>query len=159
MNEQNLRPLHQSHEEATKNGRKGGIASGKVRKKNATLKQLCKMVGDMSAPGDAKKIMTQMGIPEDEQTVLMSIAVMTGYQAALGDKDARRDYVKFTGEDPEEKRKDADLKLRKESLDLQKEQSAFRNGTDTQRQEPAIRARAALMAQVEAEMRNDGSDS
>lgn len=118
MNEQNLRPLHQSNEEATRNGRKGGIESGKVRKRNATLRQLCKMVGKMPAPDATKVIMSQMGVPEEEQNILMGIAVMMGYQAALGDKDARRDYAKITGEDPEEKRKDEELKLKKAQAEM-----------------------------------------
>lgn len=36
-NEQNLRPIKQSNEEATENGRKGGIASGEARRQKRDL--------------------------------------------------------------------------------------------------------------------------
>jgi hypothetical protein len=38
-NEQNLRPIKQSHEEAVKNGQKGGIKSGESRRKRKLLKE------------------------------------------------------------------------------------------------------------------------
>lgn len=42
MNEENLRPFtsEQSHEEAVKNGQKGGVASGKARREKRTFGQL-----------------------------------------------------------------------------------------------------------------------
>lgn len=57
--------------------------------------------------------MVLMGIPEDEQTMLMASVVSMSVLAARGDKDARRDQFKYLGEDPEEKRKDEELKLKK----------------------------------------------
>ena len=46
MNEQNLRPLSQSHEEAVRNGRKGGIASGEARRERAKLRELLEVALD-----------------------------------------------------------------------------------------------------------------
>ena len=45
-NEQNLKPICQSNEEATKNGRKGGINSGKARKRKADLRRMAQEVLD-----------------------------------------------------------------------------------------------------------------
>jgi hypothetical protein len=45
-NEENLRPIEQSHEEAVKNGQKGGIASGEARRKKRTLKEIAQMLAD-----------------------------------------------------------------------------------------------------------------
>ena len=38
-NEQNLRPIQLSHEEAVKNGQKGGIKSGEARRKRKTFRE------------------------------------------------------------------------------------------------------------------------
>lgn len=38
-NEQNLRPIELTHEEAVKNGRKGGVASGEARKKKRLMRE------------------------------------------------------------------------------------------------------------------------
>jgi hypothetical protein len=45
-NEQNLKPICQSNKEATKNGRKGGINSGKARKRKADLRRMAQEVLD-----------------------------------------------------------------------------------------------------------------
>ena len=43
-NEQNLRPIELSHEEATRNGRKGGIASGEARRERKKMQELARMI-------------------------------------------------------------------------------------------------------------------
>lgn len=45
-NEQNLKPICQSNEEAVKNGRKGGINSGKSRKQKADLRKMAQSILD-----------------------------------------------------------------------------------------------------------------
>ena len=64
---------------------------------------------------EAKDIlfMASYGIPPEEQTLGNLIALRAAVDAAKGDKDARRDYLKMTGDDPEEKRRDEELKLKK----------------------------------------------
>lgn len=42
-NEQNLRPIKLTHEEAMENGRKGGKASGKARRERRALRELMEM--------------------------------------------------------------------------------------------------------------------
>ena len=52
--EDNLKPPYtseQSPEEASINGRKGGIASGKARREKADLRKMCQMVLEMDVKG------------------------------------------------------------------------------------------------------------
>lgn len=147
MNEQNLIPGNmRSQNELREQGRKGGQASGKARREKKAVKQIILDVLYSDSPNGGTVL-------EDMVAGMIERVSKTGDQATF------EKIMEYAGMSSERKRKDADLKLRKDALELQKEQSAFRTGTDTQRQEPAIRARAALMAQVEAEMRSDGSDS
>lgn len=81
----------------------------------------------MAAPDDIRAVMASMGIPEDEQTMLMASVVSMSILAARGDKDARRDQFKYLGEDPEEKRKDEELKLRKAEAERKNPETT--NGT------------------------------
>ena len=53
-NPKNLKPPYtsdQSPEEASINGRKGGIASGKARREKADLRKMCQMVLEMDVKG------------------------------------------------------------------------------------------------------------
>ena len=70
MNEQNLTPFtsDQSHEEAVKNGRKGGIASGQARRKNKAIIELAKMVGDNPADAKQRKKLAALGIEDEDAT-------------------------------------------------------------------------------------------
>lgn len=67
-NEENLKPFKpgRSSEEAAKNGRKGGIASGQSRRQKKTLSELAKMIAENPAPTAAKKKLTKMGISDED---------------------------------------------------------------------------------------------
>lgn len=67
----------------------------------------------MPAPAKTKLLMDSLGIPEQDQTILMGIAAVTGVLAAEGDKDARRDFAAYIGQDPDGQRRDEELKLKK----------------------------------------------
>ena len=63
--------------------------------------------------------MESYGIPKEEQT-LGNLSVLRAWvDASKGDKDARRDIIRMSGDDPEEKRKEAELKLKKMQLETQ----------------------------------------
>jgi len=67
-NEKNLKPFtsDQSHEEAVKNGRKGGIKSGEAKREKKQFAELLAMVDAM--PMKSKGFtegLRQLGIPED----------------------------------------------------------------------------------------------
>lgn len=67
-NEENLKPFtsNQNREEAARNGRKGGIASGQSRRQKKTLSELAKMIAENPAPTAAKKKLTKMGISDED---------------------------------------------------------------------------------------------
>ncbi len=67
-NEENLKPFtsDQSHEEAVKNGRKGGIKSGESKREKKEFRELLAMVDamPMKAPAFTEGL-RQLGIPEE----------------------------------------------------------------------------------------------
>ena len=67
-NEQNLKPFTsgQSHEEAVKNGRKGGVASGESRRKKKSIAEMANMMLNMQITDTAKVSMKRSGINVDE---------------------------------------------------------------------------------------------
>nr|DAF59312.1 MAG TPA: terminase large subunit [Siphoviridae sp. ctAsH36]DAG00976.1 MAG TPA: terminase large subunit [Siphoviridae sp. ct0Bp21] len=66
-NEENLKPFSKlKREESVKNGQKGGIASGQVRRQKKTLSELAKMIAENPAPAAAKKKLTKMGISDED---------------------------------------------------------------------------------------------
>lgn len=67
-NEENLKPFKpgRSSEEAARNGKKGGIASGQSRRQKKTLSELAKMIAENPAPTAAKKKLTKMGISDED---------------------------------------------------------------------------------------------
>ena len=122
MNEQNLVP--KSHKLTVEEQSRGGKKSVNVRRRNAALKKLVRSVSGMTAPDDIRAMMALIGIPEDDQTMLMASVVSMSVLAARGDKDARRDLFKYLGEDPEEIRKDEELKLRKAEAERKRPESS-----------------------------------
>ena len=48
MNEKNLRPIKLSHEQAVKNGRKGGLASAKAKRKRKSIQTALRSVLDQT---------------------------------------------------------------------------------------------------------------
>lgn len=60
-NEQNLRPFtsDQSHEEAVRNGRKGGIRSGEARRERRLLRDLAQMILDEEVTDTSGRQMTR----------------------------------------------------------------------------------------------------
>lgn len=90
VNEQNLTPFtsDQSHEEAVKNGRKGGIASGQARRKNKAIIELAKMVGDNPADAKQRKKLAALGIEDEDATNNARIVGSLFNKALSGDVNA-----------------------------------------------------------------------
>ena len=63
-NEKNLIPFtsEQSREEAAKNGRKGGIASGESRRAKKSMAELARMIAEAPATANDKKKIQSLGI-------------------------------------------------------------------------------------------------
>lgn len=120
MNDQNLRPLHQSNEEATRNGRKGGIASGKSRRRNKTLRQLSRTF--LNAPVDdaaLSEVLRANGFDNDDLTNAARMILTIATEAFAGNIRAAELLIKLTGEDPDQKRKDDEMKLKRDLIKQQ----------------------------------------
>ena len=91
----NLKPFtsDQSREEAVKNGRKGGIASGEAKRRKKNLAELAKTFADLQVVDDkAKKALAKLGISEEDATQGMAM-VVSMFQAANHGKVAAAKLV------------------------------------------------------------------
>ena len=105
-NEQNLKPpftSEQNREEAAKNGRKGGIASGEAKRKNKTLREMVELFGRLKVDGKAARAMEDLGIGKDMQTRFMQGVVSLFNKANKGDVGAFNAIRDIIGEKPVEK--------------------------------------------------------
>lgn len=90
-NEKNLIPFtsEQNREEAKKNGQKGGIKSGEVRRQRKAMKEQMEML--LSLPFKSKKqlnFMKDLGIEEDDIDNQMALIVAMYGKALKGDVQA-----------------------------------------------------------------------
>lgn len=85
-NQQNLEPHKiRSAEEAREKGRKGGIASGKARRKKASLMRCAQRVLESDVPKELKPQLSKIiGEVEDENDTLFTAAVAVMVKEALG---------------------------------------------------------------------------
>ena len=97
-NEQNLRPSEYklSQDEA----KKGGIASGEARRKKKTLRELVELFGELGVNPDTRKLMKQLGIPEELMTRKMQPVVALFNKANKGDVSAFNAIRDIIGEKP-----------------------------------------------------------
>lgn len=100
-NEQNLVPFtsEQNREEAAKNGKKGGIASGKARRRKKTLKELGDMIGSLSVKSEKNKaIMREAGIEDEDMIRDTAMLFMLEAKAEKGDTNAIALIAKIRGQ-------------------------------------------------------------
>ena len=121
MNERNLIPMNKrAKSEQREITRKGGIKSGAARRKNKQIKQLMKEM--LNAEVDPMATIGMYDIPFSGELTNAAMLVRTLYdKARAGDVRAFETIMKYAGEDPDQKRKDAELKLKREALKLQTE--------------------------------------
>ena len=67
--EDNLRPIVLSHEEAVKNGRAGGIASGEARRRRRDTREFLNAYLDSPAPPGLAAFLERMEVPEEMRTM------------------------------------------------------------------------------------------
>lgn len=101
MNDKNLIPKtsDQSREEAKRNGRKGGIASGKVRRNKKEAKELALML--LSLPVSNKKIksnLDKLQIKDADQSNRMAVLARFLTDALNGNTKSGELLFKLTGE-------------------------------------------------------------
>jgi hypothetical protein len=96
-NEQNLRPgeYKLSKEEA----KKGGINSGKARRRKKTLKELGDMIGSLSVKSEKNKaIMREAGIEDEDMIRDTAMLFMLEAKAEKGDTNAIALIAKIRGQ-------------------------------------------------------------
>lgn len=104
-NEQNLKPFtsEQSREEAVKNGKKGGIASGESRRRKKTLKDLMNSVATMPLQDgkltDIDQIKSLASAKGKNITVEEAFVLKLTQKALSGDYKAMRLWVELMGEE------------------------------------------------------------
>lgn len=112
MNKANLIPG--AHKLTDEDRRKGKEA----RRVNSSIRKMArKLRGTAWTNEDDVRILEAFGIPEQEQTLGMMIVVRTAVKAAAGDKDARRDFMRMTGDDPDVAVREEELKLKQAQAD------------------------------------------
>lgn len=129
--EDNLIPFtaEQNREEASKNGKKGGVASGIARRKKKTMRELAKIVN--SLPLSAKnKAQLPDGIDEENANYQMAFAIMVYKQAMKGDTKAMQLWINLSNTFEEEKQKLEIKKLKAEINKLNNETNGGANVED-----------------------------
>ena len=95
----NLKPF-KSVAEAREKGRKGGIKSQQVQRERRKAKECMNMILAMNATGDnGKKLMSKMGIKEEEQqNIMLLMATMFAKASTTGDPNAIKSILEIAGE-------------------------------------------------------------
>ena len=100
-NEQNLVPFtsDQSREEAVKNGKKGGIASGQARRQRKTLAQIGDMIGALDIKSEKNRaILRNAGITDEDMINDVGMMFRLNLKAQQGDPRAIELLSKLRGQ-------------------------------------------------------------
>lgn len=119
-NEQNLIPASKrSKSEARENGSKGGIASGKARRKKANLKKAFETIlqAEVASP-NVKKQLEELGF---ESTNEMALAMVMMQKAMKGNVRAFEQISKLTTTDAKDSLDKKEQKERIKALELENE--------------------------------------
>lgn len=101
----NLKPLNLSHDEAVKNGQKGGKISGKSRRDKRALKEVFIAFSEMNAPAEMKdKVLEVLPELDTENLSLKAVMVFCLIDRILkGDTKAFEIFRDTIGEKPTDK--------------------------------------------------------
>lgn len=95
---ENLKPVR-SEAEAREKGKKGGIASGKARRRKKSLKELGDMIGSLSVKSEKNKaIMREAGIEDEDMIRDTAMLFMLEAKAEKGDTNAIALIAKIRGQ-------------------------------------------------------------
>ena len=95
----NLKPFtaDQNREEAVKNGRKGGLASGEVRRRRKELREFLNQYLNQKAVPPAREWMQEHGVDPDDCCNLMAIILAVFCRAMDGDVEAATTILEWAG--------------------------------------------------------------
>lgn len=100
-NEQNLVPFtsDQNREEAVKNGRKGGIASGEAKRKKKTLKEIGDMIGALKiTQPEIRQVLKNAGIEDEDMIRDVGMMFTITTKAQKGDPRCAELIAKIRGQ-------------------------------------------------------------
>lgn len=126
-NEENLKngeaTKFRTGEEQARTAAKGGIASGKARRKKACMRQALEMILGMqcSDPELASK-MTESGVDVEDITNMTGLMFATVIEGMKGNQQAVRNAVDILGASAASKQKCEEIKLKKAEFEYRKEQ-------------------------------------
>lgn len=131
-NEKNLKPFSsdQSREEAAKNGKKGGIASGESKRRKKALKKTIEAVLSLDVDPQTRVALEQLGVDPNDQSVQTAIVVGQALKAMRGDTKAAEFIAKYMGGDPRLEVEKERLKLERERLRLQEQRGVDATDSD-----------------------------
>lgn len=104
MNNENLRKINLTHDEATRNGKKGGEASGKSRRKKKQMKDMLEYILQLEVTDDdLRGEMRRMGIDDEQMTINALTCYAMVRKAVDGDTKAAEFIALMTGQKPQDK--------------------------------------------------------
>lgn len=117
--EDNLIPYtsDQSREEAKKNGRKGGIASGEARRRKKSMQELAKIVNSLPLSAQNEKVLPEQLKENADATYQIAFVLKVYTQAMKGDVKAMKLWLDMSNAYSEEKNK---LEIKKLKAEINK---------------------------------------
>ena len=103
----NLRPISLTHEQATENGRKGGLASAEARRRRKEMRKLLNDYLDQEAVPHLKAWMRSHGIKDEDCSNLAALFLSVFCKALSGDVNAARTVLEWAGQLPLQKEQEA----------------------------------------------------
>lgn len=88
----------QTEEEQRENARKGGIASGEVRRKKKAFRETVQLIAEMGVPSKVLKKLKEQGISEDDATYQTAVVLKMFHEAMSGNVAAFNAIVNVSGE-------------------------------------------------------------
>ena len=111
-----------SSAEARKNGKKGGIASGKARKAKADIRARLKELMDMDASPDvADKLEKITGIPVRSNADVVAASIMRGVMKS--NPLMIEKFMEYTDQSKKVDQRDKELEIAREKLEIEKQKA------------------------------------
>lgn len=122
MAREDLIPFNQrTEDEQKKIASKGGVTSGVSRRRKRTIKQLARQFLDADiSREDLRAVLEEYGF-SDDLNYAAALVITIAKEAFTGNVRAAELLVKLAGSDPEQKRKDAELQLKRAELKLKQD--------------------------------------
>lgn len=113
MNNENLIPAsRRSKKEARENGRKGGQASGRTRRRKKAMRTVFRQIATMPVNDAKLKRQLEAAGMDEETTYAAALAWKAIYHAMKGNSQMMRLVMEMLGEDPSIMLKEREIKLK-----------------------------------------------